>query len=421
MERIEEIQEKAKGISVLYVEDEDEIRARTHELLSTFFDDVTLCTSGEEGLERYTQNKYDIVMADIAMPIMDGLTMCERIKEINPDVTTIITTAHSDTNYLLRAIEIGVNFYIIKPFNTKKFLGTIFDALLKVRAKQYMEQNLLLVDEIKDKNRKLEYLNSNLLTLVQEETKKRVEKERLLMQQGKMAIMGEMISAIAHQWKQPISVVYSLISIYECSKDGADDDGVVDSMSTDEIMQNIKIQVRHMNQTINDFRDFVKPTKKIMEFAPSKSIEEAMNIFSAQVKKYNIALGLQSDDTIKIMGYPNELKQALLNLFGNAKDAINSYREKSGDKYTVGKITIDCYESFGECYIKVCDNGGGIPQESMDRLFEPYYTTKGDEGTGIGLLMVKNIIESSFGGSVRVYNAKEGACFELKLGKIIQA
>lgn len=409
-DKINQLKEMTYNLNLLYVEDDEFIRARLGELFSNFFCNVIMCKDGKEGVDSYLQNKIDLVITDINMPIMDGLSMSRFIKEHNKDAFIIVTTAHSDTDYLLEAIELGINGYLIKPIDTHKLIDTLTSISLSIKARQYIQENIRLTEELKEKNRILSSINKDLERLVQEEIKKRLEQERMLAQQSKMAALGEMLSAITHQWKQPISVLYSIIGTYEMIIES----GRAHEIEINELIKNIKGQIEYMNQTIDDFKDFLKPSRYKKRFLASKVIEETINLFAPQAKKYNIIIKIDQIDELELYGYPSELKQAILNLLGNAKDAINSLREIKNEPKMKGNINITIKKDEKSGIIEVCDNGGGIDEDILPKIFEPYFTTKGENGTGIGLVLVKSIIEDHFDGTIKVFNKDGGACFEMR-------
>ena len=248
------------------------------------------------------------------------------------------------------------------------------------------------------------------------EEKHRVQ-ERMLVQQSKMAAMGEMIGAIAHQWKQPLNTIaliaQNLKDDFECKE-----------LTEDVMNEHIKevlAQVYFMANTIDDFRNFFKPAKEKTLFNAADAVTEVINLMLPQLKVSYIAVYLDDSGAkkhgAKVQGYPNEFKQVALNLITNSKDAITARREtkqlKSAD---AGTICIKTESSEEHVKIIFTDNGGGIPKEALPRMFEPYFSTK-ETGTGIGLYMCKTIIENKMKGKISVRNIREGAEFTILLEK----
>jgi PAS domain S-box-containing protein len=240
------------------------------------------------------------------------------------------------------------------------------------------------------------------------------QQQELLVQQSKLAAMGKMIGIIAHQWKQPLNVIglmaQNLAEDFEFEELSAD--------NMQEYTSNIMKQVRYMAETIDDFSGFFRPSKTVVQFDLSQSVDSVANLLRSFMTKNNVVIDkvLDMDDkpVSMVLGYPNELKQVLMNIMNNAKDAIvmNSAKDEISD----GRITVTIGETTDNGYIKVADTGGGIPPHIMDTLFEPYITTKGDDGTGIGLYMSKYIMEQ-MNGSISVENSSVGAVFTIKLPK----
>ncbi|MDR2884618.1 MAG: PAS domain-containing sensor histidine kinase [Deferribacteraceae bacterium] len=241
------------------------------------------------------------------------------------------------------------------------------------------------------------------------------QQQELLVQQSKLAAMGNMIGIIAHQWKQPLNVIGLMAQNLEEDFDF----GELSKENLGEYTDNIMKQVRYMSETIDDFSGFFRPSKTIIQFDLLKSVESVANLLRSFMVKNNITIDkiLDTADSAPsptVLGYPNELKQVLMNIMNNARDAI-VMNTKEGE-LSEGKITINVGEDAHSGYITVSDSGGGIPEHIMGSLFEPYVTTKGADGTGIGLYMSKYIMEL-MSGSISAENKDGGAVFTLKLPK----
>ncbi|MDE7217292.1 MAG: PAS domain-containing sensor histidine kinase [Helicobacter sp.] len=242
-----------------------------------------------------------------------------------------------------------------------------------------------------------------------------LQKERdysraLLQQQSKMASMGEMVAMIAHQWRQPLNVLMLEASnLRELWHE--------DCLHEDEFEQYIdsfQKQLEFMNQTISDFQKFFSPSKKKESFHLRALIESVCKLVEPFfVLRSNIQVRIteeQNGEKNPLFGYANELKQVFLVLIQNARDAIMQKGE-----HFAGEIHIHIARRGAQWHISVEDNGGGIAPSALPQIFEPYFTTKGERGTGIGLTTARMIIEQSFGGSISVRNGARGACFELIL------
>ncbi len=246
----------------------------------------------------------------------------------------------------------------------------------------------------------------NLESKIHEEILKRTEQEKLLIQQSKLASMGEMIGNIAHQWRQPLGELSALLMNIQVKHEFNDLD---ETYMLSSIQQCIKINA-FMSGTISDFQNFFKPSKEKEVFEISEACERSIAILQASLKYHGIEFSFDISEKMEVYGYPNEFAQALLNILSNAKDVL-SERE-------ISNPFIRLYLKKGYKYILIVieDNGGGIASEHMDRIFEPYFTTKyAKQGTGIGLYMTKMIIENNMNGVVNVRNTEGGALFTIKL------
>lgn len=246
----------------------------------------------------------------------------------------------------------------------------------------------------------------NLEFRIQQEIDERTRQEQLLIQQSKLAAMGNMIGNIAHQWRQPLGEINALLMIIQVRRHFED--------FTEEFL-NAKIEecnriTEYMSNTISDFQNFFKPSKAKEIFDVTHACERASSILQASLKYHSIEFRLEKSEGAQVLGYPNEFAQAILNVLSNAKDVLIERQieapyiamsVKNGKRYTL---------------IKIEDNGGGIAAEHIERIFEPYFTTKhAKQGTGIGLYMTKMIIENNMNGIINVSNTNYGALFTIKL------
>lgn len=251
----------------------------------------------------------------------------------------------------------------------------------------------------KNQQKNLEKLNKQLEERIENELADKLVKEKLLIEQSKNATMGEMIGVIAHQWKQPLNIV-SIIA-QELRMDSEDGELNPDSIAyyTDRLLA----QVEYMNSTINDFRNFFKKGE-LQKRSIMSIVNESVRLLSEELKISSIELYIEGDD-FEVMTSSSELKQVFINLVVNAKDQIAT-------KKPVNKnIVIRCDSKARS--IEVCDYAGGVSEDVKDILFEPYVSTKGDKGTGIGLYMVKMIVEDRLEGNISITNKDGGASFKI--------
>lgn len=255
----------------------------------------------------------------------------------------------------------------------------------------------------------LEELTEHLVEEVDREVRKNVEQEKILIRQSHFAAMGEMISAIAHQWRQPLNLIGILIQdLREAYLENE-----INELYLKNMIRRSMEQLKHLSGTINVFRNFFTPDKEITEFQIENIFKELEKLLDASMKDGNIILETFIDNKIYLCGYPNELKQALINIVNNAKDAILENNKSDG------RISLHASTDSGTVYISILDNGGGIPEHAFEKILDPYFTTKGKEkGTGIGLYMTRSIIESSLNGNLFYENISGGAKFTIVLPHI---
>ncbi|MGB5792571.1 ABC transporter substrate binding protein [Poseidonibacter sp.] len=239
-----------------------------------------------------------------------------------------------------------------------------------------------------------------------ENEKDNEKNQQFIIQQSKLAEIGEIFSSIAHQWKSPLVEITTIAqeSFYNSNTD------VLENQS---YVKDIMTQVNYMNDTINDFQSFIVPSNKKSIFNAYDAIKSMLDIVEHNIK-YNyikINIDLKEDTNLNICGFRNEFKQSILNIVNNAKDELlnNEYKNR--------KIDMFFYNKNNKLIIKINDNAGGIKQKNIKKIFKAYYSTKKD-GHGIGLYMVKMIIEDKMNGKLKVQNVKEGASFTIELESI---
>ena len=258
-------------------------------------------------------------------------------------------------------------------------------------------------------------LSSRTMDLMRERTlkeraqkeleKKHEELEKLLMLQSRQASMGEMISMIAHQWRQPITTISMIANNIHL-------DIEMDSVQNDvlkENMNDISAQAQYLSHTIEDFRNYFKPNKNLEELQSETFLNDVVNIIGKVLEHHNIKLDMNIQQNFMFKAYKNELIQVILNIINNAKDVLVA------NHIDTATVKIEVYKSNDNVCIDIEDNGGGIKSD-MNKIFEPYFTTKSsNEGTGLGLYMVKNIIEKHLHGKVVAENGDAGAIFKIRI------
>ena len=239
-----------------------------------------------------------------------------------------------------------------------------------------------------------------------QEIEQRTSQEKLLIQQSKLAAMGNMIGNIAHQWRQPLSELNAILMNIETKYKFKDFNETFIEQSVLECNE----ITSYMSNTISDFQNFFKPSKTKEFFNVVQACKKAGAILQSSLKYHIITFECTFDKEKEVYGYPNEFSQAFLNILSNAKDVLIQRNIKNP------YIHVNIKSGKNYVLIQVKDNGEGIKDEYMERIFEPYFTTKhAKQGTGIGLYMSKTIIENNMNGFLNVINTSDGACFTIKL------
>ena len=254
--------------------------------------------------------------------------------------------------------------------------------------------NKRLKNLVNIKTNRLKIMNKKLATRIKKELDKHQEKDRILAQQQKMVAMGQMIENIAHQWRQPLSVISTSASGLKLKKqlNILEDEELIKSI--DKIVDTAK----YLSDTIDDFRYFFKPQKDKTKFSLAKNIEKSLSFLEATLKENSIKVEFDYED-IDIIAYETELIQVFINIINNSKDAF--IEKKIEDRV----IFISIKKFPNRILIEIKDNAGGVEEDILDKVFEPYFTTKHQyNGTGIGLYMSNQIIKTHLNGDIFMKN-----------------
>ncbi|AXH15498.1 histidine kinase [Malaciobacter mytili LMG 24559] len=287
--------------------------------------------------------------------------------------------------------------------NATKVLQNIKGGNLGTRLSEHTNNKAL--NELKSM---INNMIDNLEIKIQEEISKRLEQEQLLIQQSKLASMGEMIGNIAHQWRQPLA---QISAIHMNMKVTYDFNKFTKEYLDTKIKEANKL-TSYMSQTISDFQNFFKPQGEKEEFSIQKACQEAYFIVESSLKYHGIEVSFDIKEDINVFGYKNEYSQVILNILSNAKDILLERQIENP------KINIEIKNGENYAIVKIHDNAGGIKENIIDKIFDPYFTTRyKTQGTGIGLYMSKNIIERNMNGYINVKNVDNGALFTIKVAK----
>lgn len=375
------ISQNATEQEVLVVDDQPaNIRLLT-DLLTQSGYRVKGAPGGKWALKSLSGTLPDLILLDIKMPDMDGFEVCRRLKEDERtrDIPVIFISALDSVEDKVAAFEAGGIDYVSKPFENAEVLA---------RVRTHLQLSLL--------RKQLE-----------EEIARRKQYESQLIQQSKTAAMGEMMGVITHQWRHPLNA----IGLYAQEIEDVIEFDACDKKEMNDIRQGILQQIKHMNTTIVDFREFFKPSKEMVDFRACELAVDTYRLVEAKMKKLEIEFISHDHEHFTVHGYPNELKHVFLNIYNNACDAFEERETKRPRR-----IELFFEQDDRTGIVRIRDNAGGIPEELLpEKLFESYISTKGSKGTGIGMHIAKTVVEEKLHGSISAVNVTGGAEFVIEL------
>ena len=378
--------------------------------------DISVAGTLKEYREIIGNRAPDVALLDLCLPDGRAVEVLRAPPEDGPFPILIMTSFGSE-QVAVEALKAGALDYVVK--SPEAFLAmprTVTRVLREwtlLQERKRAEEGVRRAKEeleilIRERTLELEYAYHEL----KRESEERIaavealrEKEQLLLHQNRLAAMGEMIGNIAHQWRQPLNVLGLLVQELPINYANGQLSKEYLKGTTEKAME----VITRMSRTIDDFRNFFRPDKGKVSFLANDAVRTAISLLEASLKNEQIELLVQEEDVV-VDGYPNELSQVILNILINAKDA---FLERSTEN---PQIVISTFRENGRPAITISDNAGGIPEEIIGKIFEPYFTTKGpDKGTGIGLFMSKTIIEKSLNGSLTFRNTGKGVEFRIIL------
>jgi signal transduction histidine kinase/ActR/RegA family two-component response regulator len=346
------------------------------------------------------KNKVSVILIDVEEENLDGYKLAKLVSTNSTICKTpmiFLSTKDIKFDLIQLGYKLGAVDWIIKDIN---YFYTLFNRVqiyqeLFLRKQELVTINNNLENIIEEQTKELKNINSTLKEKINKEVEQSRTKDIIMFQQSKSASMGEMISNIAHQWRQPISAVNAIIQ-------GIQLKNRLNKLDTEYIetqASNASEIIQKMSATINDFRDFFKPNKKIETFSLTNIIEKDLSFLNIIYEKNNINLIKLIPIDLTIEGYKGEFSQVVMNILSNAKDILvaQDIKEKV--------VIIDAKIINNKIIISIQDNGGGITDNIKDKIFEPYFTTKHQsQGTGIGLYMSRQIIQTHMNGTLNSKN-----------------
>jgi PAS domain S-box-containing protein len=371
--------------------------------------------TNEKELEKKVNEREQMVrsifhVADIGFAILDSSDKVIRINKRFSDITGYGEEELVGKDLSLLKVE-TYHSEFGKYFNVSEDVDEIV-LMCKCGEKRYAYMNISEYYTEDDSRYKFIAFTDITESIYAQQQQK--EQEQLLIQQSKLAAMGEMIGVIGHQWKQPLN---SLGLILENMKMDVSDD----EMDAESMLRMIELsfhQVHFMSETIDDFREFFNNDNRIVNFDCVRTIENTSRLLESLLKNKGIALKIENKagEECFVKGVKNEFRHTILNILTNAKDSILEKLKSS--KFNKGIIKINIKSDDNFITISIIDNGIGFNEDSLEKAFEPYFTTKGSKGSGIGMYMARLIINKRMGGEISISNIDSGAKVVIKLPKI---
>jgi len=350
---------------------------------------------------------------EISMLNSRALSILELKKDVHDYLDIPVSCLFEDSFETWSRIEDHLLNHKIKDIDfdsvhyNKKFLN--------IKIRKMLDGTLLIIEDIStqiEQNNKLKNINEILEGRIKIEVERNREQDKQLLQQSRLAQMGEMISMIAHQWRQPLGAISTTTANLKLKIDLDMFDFTTKSHIEEtnryimEKLEDIDEFVQNLTGTIDDFRNFYKPNKQAIELNLKEIVDRSLRIIQTALKNENIELIVKNNSNKLIKIYENELMQVVLNIIKNSQDNFRERRVKNP------KIMIEVENNKVLFY----DNGGGISETIIEKIFDPYFSTKNEKnGTGLGLYMSKIIVEDHHNGKLEVQNIDEGVCFTIIL------
>ena len=352
------------NLKILIVDDIEANIISLEYLLNDYFEDINIlkANNGEEALKIAFSSHVDLIILDIQMPVLDGFetaSFLKKNKKTKEIPIIFLTAAFKEEEFAKKGFSVGAVDYLTKPINNHQLVN-----------------KLRLYIELFKKNNQL------------------LENQKLLTEQTKLASMGEMLGNIAHQWRQPLSVISTSSTGILMQQEF----GILDDEKLLNACNSINNNAQYLSKTIDDFTNYIKGDSIKENYSLKNNIDNFKNLIDTALKQNNIKLILDIQDCT-ISGYPNELNQCIINIVNNAKDALLNIDETNRYIFISSKI------ENNKVFISIKDNANGIPNDIIKKVFEPYFTTKHQsQGTGLGLSMTYKLITEHSNGKILVKN-----------------
>ncbi len=376
--------------TALYVEDEEQIKNIVSTVLGAMFKNFYVASNGQEGLDffRNHQDEINIIITDINMPLMNGLEMCQKIRELDINIPIIITTAHNDKDFLHKAIDVGVSSFVVKPMDIEKLVEAINKSMEPVILQQKLEEEI-----------------------------RQHHEERVMT--AKFSAIGQLSAGITHEINTPLTYIKASFEMMEYA---------LEDISDSKLKQNMQKDIDRINDGILRIENIIGSMKEMSQ--QSKMENEECNIYStlitASILAYNKAKHIsktyingsefnldmsKEDNNYTAIIQKQRVEQVWIIIINNAMDELMKIPE-----FNDRRLDINISEDEDNVYVIFKDNAGGIKPEIIEDIFEPFKGTKESSGMGVGLSIAKNIIDQQ-NGTIEAYNEDNGAVFKITLKK----
>jgi len=387
--------EKNRNNTILVMEDSLVIQEQLKDVLENRYYKVQVASDSLRAEQILSEMPVDLILLDLVLKDGNGIDFLRRNNNLLINIKKIpvlVVSGHVNSEITRDVIKEGAVDVLTKPY--------------------VLEEIVLKVDLWTDYKRKeSEIINSvkslGLQKIIIEDQKKKLEKqivlekqinqqkEKLLMQQSKMATMGTMMENILHQWKQPLSAMSTNVSSVQLQKEL----DILDDETLNSSLSDMMMVIGHLGNTIDDFSNYLKPDREKVDFTIDDAITQSIILVNSQFRNENIKV-IKNSLQVSLLGYKNDFIQSFLNMLNNSKDALMEIDKE--ERF----IFIDMSTTSNNCVeVKIKDNAGGISDDIIDKIFESHFTTKDKfGGTGIGLFMTKEMIEKNMLGKLEVQN-----------------
>lgn len=377
---LQEPNSRKSNYTIVIVEDDDGLRHLINKRLEIDgFRTITLNT-GKEVLD-YIDKKSDyvIIILDFKLPDISGKEIAEKIVAEEKNIPFIVMTGHGDEQTAVEMMKLGARDYLVKESNFVELLVPVIN------------QTVQQID-----------LEKKLTQVVLSSR----EKDSLMMMQSRQASLGEMVGNVTCQWNSPLNMIKE--NMHEVYNDFVN--GNLEKDKFEKVTNEISYEIDKLTSIITDFQAFFKPETEKNTFELDKIVRKAIKLIEPALKNHNISIEADLQEGIKMHGYQNEYIQVILILLNNSMDVLLQRK--------VEKPVIKIYLRFEDnsSILTVTDNAGGISENLVNKIFDPYFTTKkGGEGTGLGLYLSKSFIERDMGGKLTARNADRGMEFKIEI------